>query len=41
MGRSKGKKRKEKRRATGEIITGVKLGIKQKRQEKAEEEERM
>jgi hypothetical protein len=35
MGRSREKK---KRRATGGIITGVKLGIKEKRQEKGEEE---
>jgi hypothetical protein len=34
MGRSRGKKKK--RRATGGI-TGVKLGIKEKRQEKGEE----
>jgi hypothetical protein len=31
MGRSRGKKRKEKGRATGGIITGVKLGIKEMR----------
>jgi hypothetical protein len=38
MGRSRGKNRKEKGRATGGIITGVKFGIKEKRQENGEEE---
>jgi hypothetical protein len=38
MGRSRGKKTKEKGRATWGIITGVKLGIQEKRQEKREEE---
>jgi hypothetical protein len=37
MRRSKVKKRKEKEKSSGGIITGVKLGIKEKRQEKKEE----
>jgi hypothetical protein len=40
-GKIKGQKGKKKGRATGGIITGVKLGIKEKRQEKGEEEECM
>jgi hypothetical protein len=36
MGRSRGKKEKKKGRATGRIITEVKLGIKEKRPEKGE-----
>jgi hypothetical protein len=38
MGRSRGKKRKEKEKSCRGIITGVKLGIKEKRQENGEEE---
>jgi hypothetical protein len=34
MGRSRGKKRKEKGKSYRGIITGVKLGIKEKRQER-------
>jgi hypothetical protein len=41
MGRSRGKKRKKKGRATGGIIIEVKLGFKEKRQVKVEEEECM
>jgi hypothetical protein len=38
MGRSRSKKIKEKGATGGRIITGVKLGVKEKRQEKGEEE---
>jgi hypothetical protein len=38
MGKSRGKKRKEKGKSYREIITGVKLRIKEKRQEKGKEE---
>jgi hypothetical protein len=38
MGRSRGKKRRVKGKSFRGIITGVKLGIKEKRQEKGEEE---
>jgi hypothetical protein len=38
MGRSRGNKRKEKGKSCRGIITGVKLGIKEKRQENGEEE---
>jgi hypothetical protein len=38
MGMSKGKIRKEERKSCGGIIKGVKLEIKEKRQEKGEEE---
>jgi hypothetical protein len=40
MGMSRGKREKKKGRATGEIITGVKLAIKEKRQEMGEKEGR-
>jgi hypothetical protein len=38
MGRSRGKREKKNGRATERIITAVKLGIKEKREEKGEEE---